>query len=567
MSSPIKFIAYCRKSSESEDKQVASIEDQKRELLAYAKRENLTVMGFYNESQSAHTKGRPIFASVMNKLENGEADGLLVWHLNRLARNPRDCGWVIGAMDDGDLVEIRTPSRSYLNRSDDKFMIQLELGMAKKDSDDKGVAVKRAYKGKLEKGWRPGVAPIGYKNIGEIGDKTIIIDEDRFNLVRRMWDLFLSGSCAVSKIQSIATNEWGLRTRKTKRQGDKPLSMSHVYSIFNNPFYYGYFEWSNPETGKIELYKGSHPAMITEQEFMRGQVLLGKKGKPQPKTREFAFTGLIRCGECDSMITAEEKNQIICTICKNKFSYENKTACPRCSTDISEMSNPTILNYIYYHCTKKKQRNCSQKTIRIENLETQFNDILDDLTIDKDYLDLALDYLRSKQSLSFDDEQITIKSLQEAFNSSLVRLSNLNKEYTSPQNSDHSLYGPEEFRTLKEELIKERDGIKEKLGGSEKKVDQSFEQTERVFNFCTYAKHHFNTGNLQKKREIFSTIGSNITLKDRKLSIQKLEPYLLIERELEAQKKLYDGLEPKNHGSIKGKEAVFSASIPSWLRG
>ena len=562
----IKYIAYCRKSSESEDKQVASIEDQKRELLAYAEREGLSITGFYEESQSAHTKGRPVFANVMNKLENGEAQGLLVWHLNRLARNPRDCGWVIGAMDDGDLVEIRTPSRSYLNRSDDKFMIQLELGMAKKDSDDKGVAVKRAYKGKLEKGWRPGCAPVGYRNIGDVGNKTIIIDEERFNHVRKMWDLFLTGTYAVSKIRDIATDEWGLRTRVTKRQGGKPLSMSQLYYMFNEPFYYGYFEWKNPETGKVELYKGSHQPMITEQEFSRAQVLLGKKGKPQPKTKEFYGTGLMRCGECDSAVTAEEKQQVICSECKYKFSSVTKKFCPKCETDISEMQNPTLLNYIYYHCTKKKNKKCTQKSIRIEELEAQFNQALDNLNIDDEYLTLALDYLQSKQGVEVDDEKDITKTLQQTFNDCQTRLQRLSFEFTSPQNNHYAIYTPDEFSTYKKALIKEREGIEQQLEESKNKVDRTLELSERTFTFCAYAKHHFAEGDIQKKRNIFSTIGSNIVLRNQKISIEALEPYLVIEKELSDQKKLYGKFEPNNSGSNKRKTSTFNAGIPTWLR-
>jgi hypothetical protein len=48
--------------------------------------------------------------------------------------------------------------------------------------------------------------------------------------------------------------------------------------------------------------------MITLDEFDRVQHLLGRPGRPRPKKQEFAFTGMIRCGECGLSITAE--NQI-----------------------------------------------------------------------------------------------------------------------------------------------------------------------------------------------------------------------------------------------------------------
>jgi hypothetical protein len=469
-------------------------------------------------------------------------------------------------MDENSLREIRTPEKTFRKTSDDLFMLGLNFGMAKKDSDDKGSAVKRGFKGKLNRGWRPGPAPIGYRNIGDVGDKTIIADPDRFDLVRKMWDLFLTGTYSVSKILDIATNEWGLRTTQKKRLGGKPLTMSHMYAIFNKPFYYGYFDWRNPETGEMELYKGEHPAMITEDEFNRGQILLGKKGKAQPKTREFAFTGLMHCGECGSMITAEEVHQIICSECKNKFSSRHTTTCPKCKTDVLQMSNPKILKYVYYHCTKKKNPQCSQKSIRIEDFEKQFDTILGDVTIDDDYLRLALDYLKDRQGLEVNDETTITKSLQEAFNNCQTRINNLHKEYTSPQNADYSMYSPEEFKRYKGDLLKERLDLEQKLGGSKARIDRTNELSERTFNFCHFARYHFNNGTLQKKKDIFANIGSNLTLMDQKLSVEALKPYMLIEREIKAQKEIYNALEREKMPILQRRKEAFATSSPSWLR-
>ncbi len=561
----IKYFGYCRKSSESEDRQVASIEDQKRELREYAVREGIEMLEIYEESQSAYKRGRPTFGEMMARIEKGEAQGILVWHVNRMARNAFDGGWIITAIDETSLVEIRTPHKTYRNYSDDKFFLQLEFGMAKKDSDDKGSAVKRGFKGKLNRGWRPGPAPIGYRNVGDVGDKTIIADPERFDLVRKMWDLFLTGTYSVSKILDIATNEWGLRTTPKKRLGGRPLTMSHIYAIFNKPFYYGYFEWRNPETGDMELYKGEHPAMITEDEFNRGQILLGRKGKAQPKTREFAFTGLMHCGECDSMITAEEVHQIICSECKNKFSSRHTTTCPKCKTDVLQMSNPKILKYVYYHCTKKKNSQCTQRSIRIEDFEKQFDAILGDITIDDEYLRMALDYLKDRQRPEVNNETTITKSLQEAFNNCQTRINNLHKEFTSPQNADYSMYSPEEFKRYKGDLLKERLDLEQRLNGSKARIDRTNELSERTFNFCHFARYHFNNGTLQKKKDIFANIGSNLTLIDQKLSIEALKPYLLIEKEIRSQNEIYNALERENIPILQRRKKAFAMSSPSWL--
>ena len=174
---PIKYIAYSRKSTESEDRQVLSLNDQKREIEETERRENLKVPIKFlgdgkGESQSAHKRGRPIFKRVLDNIEAGKANGLLVWHANRLARNASDGGRIITAMDEGWLLEVRTTSgRTYYNTPEDKFFLQLEFGMAKKSSDDNSVAVKRGLKTKLNLGWYPTRAPIGYLNSRNFEEK------------------------------------------------------------------------------------------------------------------------------------------------------------------------------------------------------------------------------------------------------------------------------------------------------------------------------------------------------------------------------------------------------------
>ena len=199
-------------------------------------------------------------------------------------------------------------------------------------------------------------------------------------------------------------------------------------------------------------------------------------------------------------------------------------------------------------------------------MEKQFKSILADLTIDEDYLKLALDYLNSVEKNSGSAEKAMRLSLQSAYDACQTRLVNLSREFTSPLNSTYELYTPEEFKKQKLELKSERNRLETEMGGTKEKLDQSLESAERVFTFCSFALQNFNTDDLTKKRAIFGTIGSNLTLIDKKLSIERLHPYLLIENELRSQRKLYEGLEPGKKGYTKEKEAIFQASIPDWLR-
>jgi DNA invertase Pin-like site-specific DNA recombinase len=336
-----RYFIYCRKSTEAEDRQVLSIESQTAELQRLATARGLTVAGLLTESRTAKAPGRTIFNDMIERIYRGEAKGIICWKLDRLARNPIDGGAIIWAIKQHGL-EIITPTQSFSQAEDNTILMYIEFGMAQKYIDDLSRNVKRGLRTKVEKGWYPGIAPLGYLNNTrkEKGEKDLVKDPKRFSLIRRMWDLMLTGQYTAPQVLRTANNDWGFRTRLTRKLGDKPLAASAIYRLFADPFYYGWFEYPK---GSGNWYTGSHDPMITEEEFNHVQVLLGRHGSPRPSRHlNFAFTGLIRCGECGAAITADEKHQLRCEVCRHKFAYRNMTECPRCHTPIDHMTKPTI---------------------------------------------------------------------------------------------------------------------------------------------------------------------------------------------------------------------------------
>ena len=76
----IKYIAYCRKSTDEKEKQVLSIESQIEELKEFATKEKLEIVCFLTESRTAKSLGRPVFEEVIQIIEKGEANAILSWH-------------------------------------------------------------------------------------------------------------------------------------------------------------------------------------------------------------------------------------------------------------------------------------------------------------------------------------------------------------------------------------------------------------------------------------------------------------------------------------------------------
>ncbi len=287
--------------------------------------------------------------------------------------------------------------------------MNVEFGMANQYVLDLSKNVRRGLKTKAEKGWYPGPAPLGYLNdkTSERGKREIKKDPERFELIRKMWQMMLTGMYTPPMIAKIANEEWGLRSPE-----GNPIARSTIYHLFANPFYYGWFEYP---AGSRNWYQGSHEPMVTIEEYDRVQILLGRKGKPRLKKHNFAFTGLIRCGECGGMVTAEEKNQIICPVCKHKFSSNNRVECPKCKTLIEEMKNPVILHYVYYHCTKKVRPNCSQRSIEVKELEKQIDQYLSKIQISEDFKNWAIRYLKEATDEETASRENLISSQRKAY--------------------------------------------------------------------------------------------------------------------------------------------------------
>lgn len=503
MESKIKYLMYFRKSTDDAERQVNSIKDQNTELRKLAARLKLEIKGVYQESHSAKKPGRPEFTRMLSDIRKGKANGIVCWDISRLSRNPIDGGEIQWLLQEEIIQSILTPSREY-KTGDNVILMGFELGSANQDLITLRKNVKRGMLGKAERGWRPGRAPIGYKNdkFAEQGHKIVHTDEDRFLIVRKMWDLMLTGEYSVSKIIDIANNEWGLRT--TWRKQESRLHESHGYSIFTNPFYYGEYEW----VGKT--YQGNHEPMITRAEFDYVQKLLGVKSKPQTRHKNLPYRGTIRCGECGCHITTEQKIKRI-------------------------KSDNTIKTYLYHHCTNKKiDIDCQQKSITFEEINRQVVEKLDKIALPANFLDFALKILKRDNEFEINGRNTLIKSQQKALNDCQSRLDNLLKIYISSGNKDKELISEEEFKKEKSSLMKEKAEIEQHLDNLSQRADEWLELTEKTFKFAIYAKHNFSVGDYKTKTSILRALGSNFVLKDGKVDITLRKQYQLIENALES---------------------------------
>ena len=528
-----KYFLYARKSSESEDRQIQSIDDQVDRLKKLASDLNLNIKKTYTEAKSAKKPGnRTIFDEMIQRIENGEADGILCWHLNRLTRNPIDSGKLSWLLQKGVIKSIQTIERQYLS-NDNVLLFNVETGQANQYILDLSRDTKRGLLKKLNSGWHNGIAPLGYLNDKE--NKIIVDDPKRFNLIRKMWDLMLTGNYTPPKILDIANNEWGFKTRKFKRMGGNSLSRSGIYKIFTSLFYAGIIKNDGNQ------YEGKHTQMITLEEYDRAQMLLGRKGKPRPKKHAFAFTGSIRCDVCGCLYTAETKRKILKTTGETK-------------------------EYTYYHCTRKSTKiKCDQrKNIPAEDLDVMIEKEIEKYTILPEFLHWALEGLNEKNDTEIEDRTKIYEMQHKTLSKTQKELDELTKMRYRQLINDKTFL--QEKNTLQNKISQ----FKEKLRDTEARADEWLELTEKTFNFATYARKAFITAKgkagLEPKKEILMTIGETPIIRDNKLILEPNEWFVPIRDKYPALEAEYLRLEPNIMPLNKTKTEVLASVRSQWLR-
>lgn len=372
--------------------------------------------------KSAKDSGnRPVFKELLEDIRLDKFNAILTWAPDRISRNAGDLGKIVDLMDSGALLEIRTYGQKFSNNPNEKFLLMILGSQAKLENDNRGINVRRGLRTRAEMGLWVGLAPLGYLNQKRMDKKCqVIIDPLRAPAIKKMFEKVAYEKYSGRKLYNYLKHELNFYTR-----GNKPLTLAGVYRILDNPFYYGVFE---RPVGSGNWYKGKHKPIISKDLFEKAQAQL-KRDKIVRENREFAFTKLFTCGHCGSGISAEEKYK--------------------------QLKDGTHARYIYYSCSRARDRNCKNKYIREEELIAELLKILDKVNINE---------LGMRQKL--EDEIARFNIFQRSV-----------------------------------------------LGATEKL------KTDKEMDIRNYAKYLLKEGAVSEKRELLANLRSKIMYKDKKLTL------------------------------------------------
>lgn len=374
----IKYVLYARKSTESEERQVLSIDSQVKEMLELAERENLEIVEIRRESHSAKESGqRPVYKEILEDVRRGRFNGILTWAPDRLSRNAGDLGSIVDLMDQKLLMEIRTYGQHFKNSPNEKFLLMILCSQAKLENDNKSVNVRRGLRTRVEMGLWPAPPPTGYLKEKRMDRKCeTLIDPERAPTIKKMFERVAYEHWSGRKLYNWLKFDLNFRTAN----GKKHLSLGNLYKILDNPFYYGIFEYPK-KSGN--WYTGKHEPLITKELFdlVQGQI---KSNVLRVENKEFAFTKMMTCGLCGSGISADEK--------------------------FKKLKNGGVARYVYYGCTKARGVDCKCGLINETDLIKEFENLIDKIDINeigmKEKIKLEIERFKKFQKLISGKSQI-----------------------------------------------------------------------------------------------------------------------------------------------------------------
>ena len=430
---------------------------------------------------------------------------------------------------DGKLKEIRTPSAIY-KTGDNILPLVIEAATATQYSLDLQKVVARGMETCFLEGGCMNKAPQGYRNVRDGIDLRkghIECDPDRFELIRRAWELILTKGYSVRHVTNTMNSVWGFRTRPTRKGGNRPISYSGLMNIFSNPFYAGFVR----RNGK--LVKGKHEPMVTLEEFDLAQLIIHRKEYSAPRVREYAYTGFMRCAHCGRQITGELKKL------RDGRLWEN------------------------YHCSDPDQT-CTKLGLSLEKVEERIQLHLNTLRIEPELLAAASDNIRRALGKSLPETEAIETSQSAALHRIDERLSRLSEMWLDGVLTDPDQYRQIEQRELKrkQELILQRERMKDERSTMEKNL-------ARATDYLTGIAEKFQRADAWKKKQLCRALAKDWVFDGRTKNISlTIHPLL---REFVSYAKEIARLEPAETGSQSQREphsmnaVLFGGSSSSGL--
>lgn len=476
-----RAVLYARVSSKEQETEGYSIPAQLKFLHEYASKHTYSVVQEFVDVETAKKSGRPEFARMLAYVtDDPSVKHILVEKTDRLLRNFFDYHLIDQLISKKQNITIHLVKEGTIlsadSRSSEKFVFGIKALMAKNFIDNLSEETKKGMLEKAEQGTYPSFAPYGYMNTMENGKRVLQHDPQTAPLIKKMFELY-------------ATGQYSLLSLKRKMLADgmvyrngKNFYHSIVEKILKNEFYTGIFYWRGK---KYE--NASHAPIITKELFREVQEQLARPAKQKSRKGLFAYTTLIKCGECGSSITAEIKKE----------------------------------KYIYYHCTGYEGA-CSRPYMREKIIDAAIETTLQELQITDEVQQMIMQELRD--------------SLKEQLDLHATHVEQIEKEIRVLQNRIDQAYLDKLDRKIDETFwqeqnkkwLTEKELLAAKVQGYQRPNTAHLENAHFSIELAKRATGLFRSANVEQKRALVSLLVSNFFITAGNADLELKELYSLM---------------------------------------
>lgn len=306
----------------------ASLEAQKDAITGFASQNNLQIIQWFEERETASRTGRPVFEEMLTALRKKKAEGLVIHKIDRSARNFSDWARLDDVARSGTKVYFAADSLDFDSRGG-RLLADIQMALAADYSRNLSLEVKKGIYGRVKNGFYPFRAPIGYLDTG--GGKPKAIDPIKGPLVKKLFELYASREYSITTLTSEMRRQGLTGYRGTL------VVRRNVETILRNPFYCGKMRVGG------KLYDGAHEPLVSTAQFRSVQSVKQARYAKKSTKHRFLFRGLFKCATCNGLLTGEWQKA-----------------------------------HIYYRCHTK---GCPAKTIREERIETGITAMLQELQV------------------------------------------------------------------------------------------------------------------------------------------------------------------------------------------
>jgi site-specific DNA recombinase len=446
------FYGYIRVSTVRQGEHGVSLAEQKSAIERYASRNNLTIIEWLEEQQTAAKQGRPVFNRMLRLLRAGKATGVIIHKIDRGARNLKDWAALGELIDSGIAVHFTNESLD-LSSTTGRLSADIQAVVAAHYIRNLRDETIKGFYGRLKQGIFPMPALLGYLDAGP--GKTKTLDPEKGPLMTSAFELYASGRYGLNDL-SDKLFEIGLRTKSGKKVTDSVLSR-----LLKNPFYMGVMRIR--KTG--ELYLGAHKPLVSKDLFDRVQRVLDGRFNRRPHRHQFLFRRLIACSNCQYSLVAERQK-----------------------------------GHVYYRC---QTSDCPNKTIREEIIDAAFRERFRDLLLDgRESKYLEKKFIHLERNWEQEREKI-VDALKLRIAASTERLNRLTDAYLSGD-LDRDL-----FNQRKTALIMERREAEDGLALAKQKNLSVLRQIRNFLELAKTALNTYETASLEEKRHLLEKLTSN----------------------------------------------------------